>query len=64
MTRAPPQGLDLRVQHFHGFSAHGDGGHYHYDSTPERAHYEGYFALASSIVRVDAPVDTHVVGRD
>ncbi|XP_021194852.3 ester hydrolase C11orf54 homolog isoform X2 [Helicoverpa armigera] len=57
-------GLDLRVQHFHGFSAHGDGGHYHYDTTPEEVQYEGYFALASHIIRVDAPEQTHAVGRD
>ncbi|XP_039746520.1 ester hydrolase C11orf54 homolog isoform X1 [Pararge aegeria] len=57
-------GLDLRVQHFHGFSQHGDGGHYHYDTTPGEVHYEGYFALADSVVRVDAPAETHAVGRD
>ncbi|KAF9411173.1 hypothetical protein HW555_009946 [Spodoptera exigua] len=57
-------GLDLRVQHFHGFSEHGDGGHYHYDTTPDDVHYEGYFTLASSIIRVDAPEETHAVGRD
>uniref|UniRef100_A0A2A4J2U6 DUF1907 domain-containing protein n=1 Tax=Heliothis virescens TaxID=7102 RepID=A0A2A4J2U6_HELVI len=57
-------GLDLRVQHFHGFSQHGDGGHYHYDTTPEAVEYEGYFALASHIIRVDAPDQTHAVGRD
>ncbi|KAL0841667.1 hypothetical protein ABMA28_013945 [Loxostege sticticalis] len=57
-------GLDLRVQHFHGFSQHGDGGHYHYDTTPAAAHYEGYFVLARSLVRVDQPKETHAVGRD
>ncbi|XP_034840779.2 ester hydrolase C11orf54 homolog isoform X1 [Maniola hyperantus] len=57
-------GLDLRVQHFHGFSQHGDGGHYHYDTTPADVHYEGYFALAASVIRIDAPPDTHAVGRD
>lgn len=57
-------GLDLRVQHFHGFSAHGDGGHYHYDTTPDSVHYEGYFTPADTIVRVDAPQDTHTFGRD
>lgn len=58
------QGLDLRVQHFHGFSSHGEGGHYHYDTTPEEVHYEGYFTLAPSIIRVDQPLHTHAVGRD
>ncbi|CAH0718676.1 unnamed protein product, partial [Brenthis ino] len=57
-------GLDLRVQHFHGYSAHGDGGHYHYDTTPRDAHYEGYFALASAVVRIDPPKETHGLGRD
>ncbi|CAB3252145.1 unnamed protein product [Arctia plantaginis] len=57
-------GLDLRVQHFHGFSAHGDGGHYHYDTTPEEVEYEGYFVVAGSLVRVDQPQDTHAFGRD
>ncbi|KOB72193.1 Ester hydrolase C11orf54-like protein [Operophtera brumata] len=57
-------GLDLRVQHFHGFSAHGHGGHYHYDTTPDAAHYEGYFSLAHSVVRIDPPAETHALGRD
>ncbi|XP_026742714.1 ester hydrolase C11orf54-like isoform X2 [Trichoplusia ni] len=57
-------GLDLRVQHFHGFSAHGSGGHYHYDTTPADVHYEGYFVVAESVIRVDAPQETHVIGRD
>ncbi|CAH2074771.1 unnamed protein product, partial [Iphiclides podalirius] len=57
-------GLDLRVQHFHGFSAHGDGGHYHCDTTPEQVHYEGYFTAAASVLRLDAPDHTHGFGRD
>ncbi|CAG4906351.1 unnamed protein product [Colias eurytheme] len=57
-------GLDLRVQHFHGYSAHGEGGHYHYDTTPDAAHYEGYFVLADSVVRIDRPEATHAIGRD
>ncbi|XP_062526757.1 ester hydrolase C11orf54 homolog isoform X2 [Bombyx mori] len=61
-------GLDLRVQHFHGFSGGGGGagagGHYHYDTTPEDVHYEGYFTVASSLIRVDPPVETHTFGRD
>ncbi|CAH2086971.1 unnamed protein product [Euphydryas editha] len=56
--------LDLRVQHFHGFSAHGDGGHYHYDTTPGAVHYEGYFSLARSVIRIDPPAETHQMGRD
>ncbi|RVE44643.1 hypothetical protein evm_010729 [Chilo suppressalis] len=57
-------GLDLRVQHFHGFSAHGDGGHYHYDTTPGTVHYEGYFVPANSLIRIDRPAQTHAIGRD
>jgi len=56
--------LDLRVQHFHTFSYHGEGGHYHNDTTPETAHYVGYFQIAETIVRVDAPTTTHNIGRD
>ncbi|KAJ8969241.1 hypothetical protein NQ317_002639 [Molorchus minor] len=36
-------GLDLRVQHFHSFSHHGEAGHYHIDVTPEVVEYLGYF---------------------
>ncbi|CAK1582385.1 unnamed protein product [Parnassius mnemosyne] len=57
-------GLDLRVQHFHGYSAHGDGGHYHYDTTPEEVEYEGYFVPAAAVVRIDPPENTHSFGRD
>lgn len=28
-------GLDLRVEHTHCFSDHNQGGHYHYDTTPQ-----------------------------
>ncbi|XP_059061237.1 ester hydrolase C11orf54 homolog [Achroia grisella] len=56
--------LDLRVQHFHGSSTHGDGGHYHGDTTPSTAHYEGYFAVASTVLRVDPPLEKHTFGRD
>lgn len=48
--------LDLRLQHFHSFSTHGHGGHYHYDVTPETVEYEGYFNVGSSIVRIDRPI--------
>ncbi|XP_076066605.1 ester hydrolase C11orf54 homolog [Oratosquilla oratoria] len=56
-------GLDLRVEHSHGFgSAHG--GHYHYDTTPNSVEYEGYFNLAEYIYRIDRPQTTHNIGRD
>ena len=57
-------GLDLRIEHYHCKSGHGEGGHYHYDTTPPDVHYEGYFVLAESIHRVDPPTQTHKVGRD
>jgi hypothetical protein len=56
--------LDLRVQHFHSFSKHGDAGHYHYDVTPDEVEYEGYFNVGSRIVRIDQPILTHKMGRD
>jgi hypothetical protein len=48
--------LDLRLQHFHSFSDHGHGGHYHYDTTPDVAEYEGYFNVGSRLVRIDKPI--------
>ncbi|KAF5292596.1 hypothetical protein FQA39_LY13929 [Lamprigera yunnana] len=56
--------LDLRVQHFHSFSQHGEGGHYHIDTTPETVEYLGYFNLGESIYRIDRPDVTHQIGRD
>lgn len=58
------QGLDLRLEHFHSFSMHGHGGHYHYDTTPDVVEYEGYFHLAEKVVRIDKPQHTHMLGRD
>nr|CAD7415869.1 unnamed protein product [Timema poppensis] len=57
-------GLDLRVQHFHSFSHHGEGGHYHNDTQPDIAEYLGYFALGEFIYRLDKPSETHPIGRD
>lgn len=57
--------LDLRVQHFHNFSAScNQGGHYHYDVTPEVVEYEGYFNVGQRLIRIDKPVNSHQVGRD
>lgn len=56
--------LDLRVQHFHSFSKEGNGGHYHYDTTPEVVEYEGYFQIGEKLVRIDKPLVTHQFGRD
>ena len=57
-------GLDLRVEHSHGWGKNGQGGHYHYDTTPEEVEYLGYYNLGEICYRVDRPVETHMVGRD
>ncbi|XP_077197560.1 ester hydrolase C11orf54 homolog [Paroedura picta] len=57
-------GFDLRLEHTHCFSHHGDGGHYHTDTTPEDVEYLGYFAPAEYLFRIDRPKETHMVGRD
>lgn len=57
--------LDLRVEHSHGWGLDGkQGGHYHYDTTPECVQYTGYYNLAQAVYRIDRPVETHQVGRD
>lgn len=55
--------LDLRLQHFHSFSKHGQGGHYHYDTTPDTVEYEGYFNIGTRIVRIDKPVVSEHLAR-
>ncbi|TRY57328.1 hypothetical protein DNTS_024926 [Danionella cerebrum] len=57
-------GLDLRVEHTHGFSHHGEGGHYYTDTTPNTVEYLGYFLPAEFVYRIDRPTETHAVGRD
>jgi hypothetical protein len=57
-------GLDLRIEHTHCFSNHGEGGHYHYDITPDEVEYHGYYTVAEKIVRIDKPTITHQIGRD
>ncbi|CAG0918281.1 unnamed protein product [Notodromas monacha] len=47
-------GLDLRMEHSHGFGPDGLG-HYHYDTTPESVKYRGYFTVGEQIVRADKP---------
>ncbi|XP_054168677.1 ester hydrolase C11orf54 homolog [Oppia nitens] len=56
--------LDLRIEHTHCFSDHNQGGHYHYDTTPDEVEYEAYFNVAKQIYRIDSPVVTHNIGRD
>ncbi|XP_069767521.1 ester hydrolase C11orf54 homolog isoform X1 [Narcine bancroftii] len=48
-------GFDLRVEHTHCFSHHGEGGHFHYDTTPDTVEYLGYFLPADYIYRIDRP---------
>ncbi|XP_056412432.1 ester hydrolase C11orf54 homolog isoform X2 [Hyla sarda] len=57
-------GFDLRLEHTHCFSHHGEGGHYHYDTTPDSVQYLGYFHPAEYLYRIDKPLVTHMVGRD
>ncbi|XP_028840088.1 ester hydrolase C11orf54 homolog [Denticeps clupeoides] len=57
-------GLDLRVEHTHCFSHHGEGGHYYTDTTPDTVEYRGYFHPAEYVYRIDRPKDTHEIGRD
>ena len=56
--------LDLRVEHTHCFSNHGDGGHYHYDTDPDHVEYEAYYCMAEEVCRIDRPETTHLIGRD
>ncbi|XP_077030097.1 ester hydrolase C11orf54 homolog isoform X1 [Agelaius phoeniceus] len=57
-------GFDLRVEHTHCFSHHGEGGHYHQDTSPDSVQYLGYFQPAELLFRIDRPQETHLVGRD
>ncbi|XP_037092585.1 ester hydrolase C11orf54 homolog [Pollicipes pollicipes] len=57
-------GLDFRLEHTHCFSAHGEGGHYHCDTTADKVHYRAYLNLAERAYRVDAPAATHQIGRN
>jgi len=44
---------ELRTEHTHFYSLNGkDGGHYHYDTTPEEVEYEGYYNVASELYRM------------
>ena len=66
-TSGDVSGFDIRTEHTHSFSYHGDGGHYHGDSNdidPENVEYEGYFSVCDFVYRIDQPEETHQVGRD
>lgn len=55
IVSADPEKLHLRCEHFHCFSHHGQGGHYHFDTTPNDAAYLGYMNLAECVYRIDIP---------
>uniref|UniRef100_A0A2K5JP29 DUF1907 domain-containing protein n=1 Tax=Colobus angolensis palliatus TaxID=336983 RepID=A0A2K5JP29_COLAP len=57
-------GFDLRLEHTHFFSHHGEGGHYHCDTTPDIVEYLGYFLPAEFLYRIDQPKESHSIGRD
>jgi hypothetical protein len=48
-------GMDLRMEHTHCFSDHGEGGHYHGDTTPQEVEYEAYLNTAKVLYRIDQP---------
>ncbi|XP_012251405.2 ester hydrolase C11orf54 homolog [Athalia rosae] len=56
--------LDLRVQHFHSFSHHGEAGHYHDDTTPDTVEYLGYFNVGEALYRIDQPPVALGYGKD
>jgi len=49
------EGMNLRVEHTHFFSEHGEGGHYHYDTTPQDIEYEGFFVPCGEVWRLGQP---------
>ncbi|KAG8335028.1 hypothetical protein J6590_077968 [Homalodisca vitripennis] len=57
-------GLNLRVIHFHALSDHGEAGHYHYDTEPEKVEYLAYFNLGTKVVRMDRPQDESKLGHN
>uniref|UniRef100_T1J6L6 DUF1907 domain-containing protein n=1 Tax=Strigamia maritima TaxID=126957 RepID=T1J6L6_STRMM len=54
-----PLNMDLRIEHTHCYSDHGQGGHYHHDTTPDTAEYLGYFVLCNTLYRIDKPAMLH-----
>ncbi|XP_059145588.1 ester hydrolase C11orf54 homolog [Physella acuta] len=61
VVSADPEKLHLRQEHFHCFSDHGQGGHYHYDTTPNNASYLAYFNVAEFVYRIDLPEQRNYV---
>ncbi|XP_025193709.1 ester hydrolase C11orf54 homolog [Melanaphis sacchari] len=46
-------GLNLRFQHFHLYSDHNQGGHYHNDTEPNTIKYTGYFGVSKQFTKID-----------
>jgi hypothetical protein len=49
------QGMNLRLEHTHFFSdtaEQNEGGHYHYDITPDEVEYEAYLVAAERVYRI------------
>ncbi|WKY12780.1 hypothetical protein Q1695_003962 [Nippostrongylus brasiliensis] len=46
-------GHNLRMEHTHCYSDHDDAGHYYNDVSPKTVTYEGWFAAAERIYRID-----------
>ena len=52
--------MHLRVEHTHFYALEdgvNEGGHYHYDTTPDEIEYEAYFNTAERIYRIDDAFD-------
>ena len=45
-------GLDLRVEHSHGWGENNQGGHYHYDTSPDTVEYTAYYNIADTCYRL------------
>lgn len=48
--------MGLRLEHTHFYSQHGDGGHYHFDTTPKEVEYEAYLVPAEEVFRINPPI--------
>ncbi|NP_001232953.1 uncharacterized protein LOC100572956 [Acyrthosiphon pisum] len=46
-------GLNLRLQHFHLYTDHNQGGHYYNDTEPETIKYTGYFGVSKQFTKID-----------
>jgi hypothetical protein len=51
--------MTLRLEHTHFFSDHNQGGHYHYDVTPDEVEYVGYYVPCASVYKIAKPADPY-----